>query len=200
MPFEKCIFLPFYTKHLYFLKTHMQFARMSCVGNDKKCKIGEENHLIHVYSWLTPGTPLHAVAKFRPFADLTAGLGSVRVILRSPIFTISSKAILSAKSYLYILRFIIRMIMISLCKKPIVCYRIIPNSDRTRCQIARFVGPTWGPSGADRTPWTLLSGKPPSLKDDPSKVLLVVTGLVFTDLAGCHVGVFTVNSECGVIS
>ena len=36
--------------------------------------------------------------------------------------------------------------------------------------IARFLGPTWGPSGADRTqmgpmlaPWTLLSGKQPSV-------------------------------------
>ena len=36
--------------------------------------------------------------------------------------------------------------------------------------IARFMGPTWGPSGADRTqvgamlaPWTLLSGHPQSL-------------------------------------
>ena len=39
------------------------------------------------------------------------------------------------------------------------------SSDLTTSLIARFMGPTWGPSGADRTqvgpmlaPWTLLSG------------------------------------------
>ena len=43
--------------------------------------------------------------------------------------------------------------------------RLLPQPPRNTPLIARFMGPTWGPSGADRTqvdpmlaPWTLLSG------------------------------------------
>ena len=43
----------------------------------------------------------------------------------------------------------------------------LPNSQGEATLIARFMGPTWGPSGADRTqmgpilaPWSLLSGYP----------------------------------------
>ena len=51
-----------------------------------------------------------------------------------------------------------------------ICVNYLPTSTRAaslaqQSQIARFMGPTWGPSGANRTqvgpmlaPWTLLSG------------------------------------------
>ena len=47
------------------------------------------------------------------------------------------------------------------------CHKIRARLGRVTPLIAKFMGPTWGPSGADRTqvdpmlaPWTLLSGTP----------------------------------------
>ena len=54
------------------------------------------------------------------------------------------------------------------CLRRIVITQYITHKMAMTILIARFMGPTWGPSGADRTqvapvlaPWTLLSGKDP---------------------------------------
>ena len=48
---------------------------------------------------------------------------------------------------------------------------------------AKFMGPTWGPPGADRTPWTLLSGINVALSrhyDNGSLIMWVVIGTLRT--------------------
>ena len=68
----------------------------------------------------------------------------------------------------------------------------VPKHDISLCSlIARFMGPTWGPSGADRTqvspmlsPWTFLSGLYLHLY-----MILPVSGLFMTT----HCPLFTIN-------
>ena len=54
--------------------------------------------------------------------------------------------------------------------------------------MARFLGPTWGPSGADRTqvgpmlaPWTLLSGQLPLIMSGPHPALCHQRNLLLSD-------------------
>ena len=64
------------------------------------------------------------------------------------------------------------------------------NSKRiTISPIARFMGPTWGPSGADRTqvgpmlvPWTLLSGSSIQLT---LRILNIITNTLKTFIGSC---------------
>ena len=72
------------------------------------------------------------------------------------------------------------------------------NSQKTP-QIARFMGPTWGPSGADRTqvgpmlgPWTLLSGTP-YLAPTPQLFvgILEITDVWYTDNTSVSHGIKT---------
>ena len=74
------------------------------------------------------------------------------------------------------------------------------NSFITRTLIARFMGPTWGPSGADRTqlgpmlaPWTLLSGNLWGSQWWPSWYRYMTTQFSKSDMKWCQ------NISCTII-
>ena len=80
-----------------------------------------------------------------------------------------------------------------------VILKIDPNCHQAGSQIAKFMGPTWGPSGVDRTqvglmlaPWSLLSG----VLCHHSVNTLVFWGLFFS---ACHLWwcwIHSIPKEC----
>ena len=131
-------------------------------------RVGQEALLsIARFDYVWPKLPMITHARFhrREYEYILVEMPTTYVPNRSSRAIQCSKyaaAILTIQDYQE-LRFVVRNIM-----QPMGIERIYISQIYKVCQapIASFMGPTWGPSGADRTqvgpmlaPWTLLSGR-----------------------------------------